>query len=179
MAAILMKNDAEMKAPALPDGVKFSNFTACIAEGCKVTYTLAYGAVENRMENGVNVRDILMTRATEIVHEGHPGHADETYVWGGTPRLANARRSEGCGNLAGLLVVAFHPRLDVGSCFVGGSLLVVRGESLLRLTVLHPVHRENFLGLPIHQSVVCHAVVSHEACLEITPVSRGIVIRNN
>lgn len=81
MAAVLEKNRADGKPMVLPDRMEHSEPIQC--SGCSVSYTLAYGATEHRIQNGQNVVEVMCRTARELVSATHPTHEVEMYVWGG------------------------------------------------------------------------------------------------
>jgi hypothetical protein len=83
MGAILEKNNPSGKPTVLPDGMASSEVLKCDAGLCQVSYTLAYGATEHRIQEGRNVVDVMREKATALISNIHPLHAVETYVWGG------------------------------------------------------------------------------------------------
>jgi hypothetical protein len=83
MAAMLEKNSPDGKPTLLPTGLTHSEVVKC--EFCNISYTLAYGAVENRIEQGHNVLDSMRQKAKELISEAHP-HAVDIYIWGGFER---------------------------------------------------------------------------------------------
>jgi hypothetical protein len=99
MAAMLMKNGANGKAPGLPDSLTHSNLVRCSVQSCPFSYTLAYGVNEDRIENGQNVLELLRRQAFALVQENHPPHMTNDYVWGG-PNLGWLDREQ--ATVAGL-----------------------------------------------------------------------------
>jgi hypothetical protein len=81
MAAMLDRNNYDGKSVILPESLANREVLKC--SGCQITYTLAYGALENRMEDNQNVLSMLRSRAQILISESHPAHAIPTYVWGG------------------------------------------------------------------------------------------------
>jgi len=79
MAAILEKNNSSGKPTLLPDLLN-SEVLKC---SCGVSYTFAYGATENRIQEGRNVVDVMREKANSVIADGHPMHDVEIYVWGG------------------------------------------------------------------------------------------------
>ena len=85
MAAILEKNNLAGKPTVLPDSLNNSEIVRCTSLHCQASYTLAYGAGENRIdiEEGQNVIDIMRRKAEVLIAGEHPVHPIDTYVWGG------------------------------------------------------------------------------------------------
>lgn len=81
MAAVLEKNRVDGKPIVLPDRMEHSEPIQC--SGCSVSYTLAYGATEHRIQDGKNVVEVMRRTAQELVSTIHPTHEIEMYVWGG------------------------------------------------------------------------------------------------
>lgn len=79
---MLDKNDASGKPIVLPDSLTNSEILKCERD-CPFSYTLAYGAGENRIEDGENVLDLLRREARNRIRYDHPLHLNDTYVWGG------------------------------------------------------------------------------------------------
>ncbi len=87
MAGMLAKNGADGKPVAYGDGLPANELVNCGVRGCPISYTLAYGRTENRIERNENVIDIMRRRAQELVTINHPHPiADDSYVWGGSER---------------------------------------------------------------------------------------------
>jgi hypothetical protein len=82
MAAILDKNGSDGKPIVLPTGLTNSEVLKCERD-CPFSFTLAYGAVENRIEDGQNILDLLRREARTVIKYDHPLHLTDTYVWGG------------------------------------------------------------------------------------------------
>jgi hypothetical protein len=82
MAAMLDKNRPDGKPEVLPDGLTNREIINC--PRCQVSFTLAYGAGQHRIENGQNVVNLMHSSAHELISENHPPHMDSTYVWGET-----------------------------------------------------------------------------------------------
>ena len=83
MAAVLERNNLSGKPTVLPDGMANSELVKCDSGACQISYTLAYGAVEIRMQDGVLVPDVMRRKAIQILADSHPSHPVEMYVWGG------------------------------------------------------------------------------------------------
>jgi hypothetical protein len=84
MAAMLDRNGPDGKPMAYPRFAK-NELVPCQVQGCRVSYTLAYGQVENRMEGNQNILDAIRRTASALVKADHP-HVPivgATYVWGG------------------------------------------------------------------------------------------------
>lgn len=84
MAAMLDRNCADGKSAILPASLKNSEVLTCA--DCSVSYTLAFGAAENRIERGENVLSLLRSQAEDLVSKSHPSHSTETYVWAGVDK---------------------------------------------------------------------------------------------
>jgi hypothetical protein len=82
MAAMLEKNNLSGKPTVLPDSLTNSEVLKCDSRSCQVSYTLAYGAGEHRIEEGHNVIDVMRHKANVLIANSHPMHDVETYVWG-------------------------------------------------------------------------------------------------
>jgi len=83
MAAMLEKNDLSGKPIVPPDSLTNSKVLKCDSGLCQVSYTLVYGAGENRIQEGHNVLDVMRHKANDLIADSHPLHDVETYVWGG------------------------------------------------------------------------------------------------
>ena len=83
MAAILEKNGPNGKPAVLPDSLTNREVLKCSDRFCETSYTLAYGASENRLEEGAHVVEIMRRKAAALIEEEHPPHSTDTYVWGG------------------------------------------------------------------------------------------------
>jgi hypothetical protein len=83
MAAILEKNNLSGKPTVLPDSLTNSEALSCTSRSCQVSYTLAWGVGENRIEGSENVLDVMRRKARVLLEEEHPVHGTDTYVWGG------------------------------------------------------------------------------------------------
>lgn len=83
MAAILEKNNLSGKPTVLPDSLTNSEVLKCESGLCQVSYTLAYGAGEHRMQEGHNVIDVMRQKANNLIAASHPKHEVDTHVWGG------------------------------------------------------------------------------------------------
>lgn len=81
MAAMLDRNGADGKSAILPASLTNREVIGCA--DCAVSYTLAFGSTENRIERGENVLSLLRFQAQALISDGHPTHSTETYVWGG------------------------------------------------------------------------------------------------
>jgi hypothetical protein len=55
----------------------------CADHFCQVSYILAYGVAENRIEEGQGVLDLMRRKANDLIADSHPTHFVTTYVWGG------------------------------------------------------------------------------------------------
>jgi hypothetical protein len=82
MAAMLEKNGPNGKPTALPDSLTKSEVLKCQRD-CPFSYTLAYAAGENRIEDGQNILDLLRREARTVIKYDHPLHLTDSYVWGG------------------------------------------------------------------------------------------------
>ncbi len=83
MAAMLEKNNLSGKPTVLPDSMTNSEVLKCNSGLCQVSYTLAYGAGEHRIQEGHNVLDVMRHKANDLIADSHPVHDGEMYVWGG------------------------------------------------------------------------------------------------
>ena len=83
MAAILERNDSSGKPTILPSDLSNRVMVSCDDPWCRVSYTLAYGCSENRIEKGQNVLDLMSEKARELVTARHSEHNIDVYVWGG------------------------------------------------------------------------------------------------
>lgn len=82
MAAMLERNGPDGKpSVVLPSSLTNREVVKC--SDCSVSYTLAYGAAENRVQEGQNVPTVMRRRANELIAESHPSHLTATFVWGG------------------------------------------------------------------------------------------------
>jgi hypothetical protein len=83
MAAILEKNGADGK-PLVNPGLPANEILNCPEKLCHVSFALAYGQTENRMEGNQNVLDVIRRTASEMVRQDHPHwQVDNSYIWGG------------------------------------------------------------------------------------------------
>lgn len=83
MAAMLERNGADGRPVADP-GLPVKEVLTCDVGACPISYTLAYGQVENRMVGNENNLDIMRRKAHEVIANNHPHpFFDDTYVWGG------------------------------------------------------------------------------------------------
>jgi hypothetical protein len=86
MAAMLEKNGAD-GGPLADPGLPANERVHCGVRSCPVSYTLAYGQVENRIEGTENVLDVIRRTASGLVTDSHPHPGmEDSYVWGGTKR---------------------------------------------------------------------------------------------
>ncbi len=83
MAAVLEKNDLSGKPTILPDGMANSEGVKCNDRFCQISYTMAYGTTEIRIQGGQKIPDVMRERAINVVASSHPVHSVEMYVWGG------------------------------------------------------------------------------------------------
>ncbi len=83
MAGMLERNDLSGKPIVLPDGMANAEVVNCDDHLCQVSYTMAYGATEVRIQGSQKVPDVMREKAIKKVADSHPNHAIEIYVWGG------------------------------------------------------------------------------------------------
>lgn len=86
MAAMLERNGADGKPVADP-GLPTTEVVDCAVRACPISYTLASGQVENRIdvETNENVINIMRRKAQVLVTDNHPHpFMADCYVWGGT-----------------------------------------------------------------------------------------------
>lgn len=84
LVAVLKKIDLSRGKPiSLPDGLTNQEVVNCYDHFCRVSYTMAYGIGENRIQGGQKVPDVMREKANKVIGNSHPVHSVEMYIWGG------------------------------------------------------------------------------------------------
>ena len=84
MAAVLEKNDLSSGKPIrLPDGLTNQEVVNCYDHFCPVSYTIAYGIGENRIQGEQKVPHVMREKANKVIRDSHPVHSVEMYIWAG------------------------------------------------------------------------------------------------
>jgi hypothetical protein len=84
MAACLIRTIPGGKPMVLPVSLTNKEVLECPDHFCQVSYMLAYGDAENRIEEGQNVLDVMRRKANDLIADSHPTHFIIVYIWGGT-----------------------------------------------------------------------------------------------
>lgn len=83
MAACLIRTTPGGKPTVLPVSLTNKEVLECADHFCQVSYILAYGVAENRIEEGQNVLDLMRRKANDLIADSHPTHFVTVYLWGG------------------------------------------------------------------------------------------------
>ena len=84
MVAVLKKIDLSRgKTISLPDGLTNQEVVNCYDHLCPVSYTIAYGIGENRIQGGQKLPHVMREEANKVIGKSHPVHSVEMYIWGG------------------------------------------------------------------------------------------------
>ena len=83
MAACLIRTTPGGKPVVLPDSLTNKEVLECADHFCQVSYILAYGVAENRIQEGQNVLDLMRRKANDLIADSHPTHFATVYLWGG------------------------------------------------------------------------------------------------
>ena len=74
MAACLIRTTPGGKPTVLPLSLTNQEVLKCPDHFCQVSYILAYGDAENRIQEGQNVLDVMRRKANDLIADSHPTH---------------------------------------------------------------------------------------------------------